>query len=114
GDQRTEARQDQRLIGSAPLDPDPRLKIGIEVLSSRLLHLRSENGLGVARCKTTARVRRTGLDEYRPTLRTAREVQRPGHAAIGAFVVNGPNALRVGVSSARPIIQLRMVRPAIP
>src|SRR5262245_13160537 len=85
-----------------------------ETPSSRLLHLRSENGLGVARSKTTARVRRTGLDEYRPTLRTAREVQRPGHAVIGAFVVDGLNAFRVGVSSASAIIQLRIVRPAIP
>ena len=67
----------------------------------------------MARSKTTARVRRTGLDEYRPPLRTAREVQRPGHAVIGALVVDGPNAFRVGVSSAGAIIQLRVVSPAI-
>src|SRR5712691_6322982 len=100
GDQWAESGQDQRLIGAAPRARDPCLEIGIEDLRARLLHLRRENGLGMARRKTTARVRRPGLDEDRPPLRTARQVQWPGHAVIGALVVEGPNACRVGVVSA--------------
>ena len=57
GNQRAEAWQDQRLIGAAPRPRDLRLEIGIEGLCTRLLHLRRENGLGMACSKITACVR---------------------------------------------------------
>ncbi len=90
------------------------LQVGIEGLRGRLLQMRGEHRLGVARGELPAGVRGAGLHEHRPALRRARQVQRALHLVVLARVVDRPHALRVGIASAGAVVEHRIVGPAVP
>ena len=81
-DHRAQARQDQHLLRRSALRCHQRLQIGVERLRGRLLHVRGEHRLGMPRGEAAAGVGRSGLHKYRPALRAARQVQRPGHLVV--------------------------------
>ena len=114
GDHRAQARQDQHLLGLAPLLRHEPLQIGVELLRGRLLHVRGEHRLGVPRGEPAPDVGRSGLHQHRPALRRARQVQRPGHLVVFALVVDRPDAVGLGVAPAGAVVEHGVLGPAVP
>src|SRR4051812_4547196 len=59
-------------------------------------------------------VGRARLNQHRPALRAARDVERPGDLVEIAAVVDRPDALRSRVLAARPVVDDRIGGPAVP
>src|SRR6516162_2055915 len=59
-------------------------------------------------------VGRSGLHKYRPALRAAWKVQRPGHLVVLARVVDRSDAVRPRITTAVPVVDHRVVGPAVP
>ena len=102
------------LVGAAAHFLGQPLEVGVECLRRRLLHMRGEHRLGMARGEAAAGVRRAGLDQHRPPLRAARDVERPGDLVEVAGVVDRPDAVRARVDPALPVVQHGIRRPAVP
>ena len=113
-DHRAETRQDQHMLGAAPLGRRQPFQIGVEFLRGCLRHMGGEHRLGVARGKAAAGVGGTRLYQHRSALRAARHVERPGDLVEVASVVDRADPLAPGIDPAGPIIEHRVGGPAVP
>src|SRR5262249_56939967 len=59
-------------------------------------------------------VGRSGLHKYRPSLRAAWKVERPGHLVVLARVVDRSDAVRPRITTALPVVDHRVIGPAVP
>ena len=73
-----------------------------------------EHRLGVACRKAAAGVGGAGLHQHRPALRTAWQIERPGHLIVLALVLDRPDAVGLGIAPAGAIIDDRVLGPAVP
>ena len=114
GEHRAEARQDQHMLGVAPLDLRQPFQIGVEFLRHCLRHMGGEHRFGMPRREAAAGIGGPRLHQHRPALRTARHIERPGDLIEIAAVVDRPDAVGPGVNAARPVIDDRIRGPAVP
>ena len=113
-DDRAEAGQDLHLTGIAALVSNQPFQIVVKGFRRSLFQVSGEHRFGVAGRKPFAGIRRARLHENRPALRRARQVQRTFDLVVLALMTDRPHALRVGVASARSIVENRVIGPAIP
>ena len=100
--------------GSRPRRSGAVLQVGVELLRVGQRLLRGEHRLGVPGGELAAVLGRAGLDQQRPPLRRARDVERPADAEVLAGEVDRVDPGRVRVAAGGLVTDLRAVLPAVP
>ncbi len=109
-----QAGQDLDAVRVAAEGDGAALHVGIEILRVGELLLGGEDRLGIAGGEGAALVRGARLHQHRMALRRARQVERAAHAELLAGVVDGVDAVGVGVDAAGAVMDARVVLPAVP
>ena len=113
-DDRDEAGQDLDHVGVAAEPAGAVLQVGVELLRVGQRLLRGEHRFGVPGGELAAVVGRTGLHEQRPSLRRARDVERPADPEVLPGEVHRVDPGRVGVDTRGLVADLGTVLPAVP
>ncbi len=88
--------------------------IGIKALARRKIRLRCEDRVGGFGGELPPGFRRLRLHDHRPALHRSRDVQRPAHRKILAFVVEHVQLRRIEEEAALRVLHEGVVGPAIP
>ena len=114
GDYRTKARQDQHVLGPASLGSRQLFQVGIKVLRGGFRHMGGEHRIGMPSRELAAGIGRSCLDQHRPSLRTARDVERPRDGIEIAAVLDRPDAVWLCVKTGGAIVDHGVGRPTVP
>ncbi len=108
------ARQHLDVVGVAPGRPGPRLDVGIERLGPLQVGRRREHHLRRLRRQLPAHARGARLDDHRPALHGAGDVQRPAHGEVLPLVVEPVHPPGVPEDPAGLVAQEGVVGEAVP
>src|SRR5262245_63193331 len=88
--------------------------IGVEFAPGGEVRLRREHGFRRFRRELTAGLRGPGLDDDRPALDRARDVERAAYRQVFALVVEHMQLVGIEIKSAIGVADEGVVRPALP
>ncbi|CAM2159799.1 conserved hypothetical protein [Paraburkholderia tropica] len=113
-DHHERARQDLQMIALAAVARETPFHVRIKPLARLQIRLRREHGLGGLRREFATGFGRSRLHDHGPTLRRPRDIERPAHRVVLAFVIEHVHFLGIEILAARDVAYESVVVPAIP